>query len=607
MKSTKLKYTLERLSGMPETIRKLIASPSFLTSPSAEFSANNQIHTHHSGSSFVDKSKHKIDFSNFAPFSLSEIGENDIPKQHQEIAGNQFIDDSLGDQNDFIKEVDRRLTNMRRHYRSKAANLPSRRILVVGAGPVGLRCAIGAALAGNQVTIIEQYGGETRARYLGLFSPEQEYLAGIGAPKSMFTEVSLKGIPKRAVTLPDLQLFLKTIALKVGVEVWLNSKAVFEMDSLKEGAIQCVFYPSNLNPASHLTSQMTCLKDKHSKGMGQKNTVKFDVLVDATGAHSDLKRILFGKQLVGFRTICKDELIFGGKDANIYQSKTAPAGAAFLFDQANKINRWEEFVEKVLEEHTDIVDNIDCFVSNIDRSIFSNNRSFDLSNYCPPDWIWKLIPRQINNDFTSQERFQRGSSGVNNDIFRIQFEGPFPQNFKGSRTIELLRKKKRAPKDIIATFIKTSDSEAYINKEGWNRYCNIENGSKVPAQNTASLFNFQLTGIRTNPDRHSLWGIIPGTKNKEYFIAGDAAQSAWYRFGSGIMDGFYSASIFDELLRIDENEKQRLVMRWERYLRQRAVQVMYSIYLHEQLLKDSPFMHRMLEELYSDTKYTKHS
>jgi hypothetical protein len=66
------------------------------------------------------------------------------------------------------------------------------------------------------------------------------------------------------------------------------------------------------------------------------------------------------------------------------------------------------------------------------------------------------------------------------------------------------------------------------------------------------------------------------------------------------MDGFYSASIFDELLRIDEIEKPRLVMRWERYLRQRAVQVMYSIYLHEQMLNESPFMNQMLEKLCSD-------
>ena len=592
------------MSGMSETIRKLISSPSFLTSPSADFSAKNRNDTQQSEPYFFDITNHKIDFSIFAPFALSEKGANDISKQHEEISGNQLIDDSQRNQNDFIKEVDRRVANMRRHYRLKASRSPPKRILVVGAGPVGLRCAIGAALAGNRVTIIDQYGGEARARYLGLFSPEQQYLAEIGAPKSMFAEVSLKGIPKRAVTLPDLHFFLKSIALKVGVEVWSHTKAIFDKDSLKKGAIQCVFCPPSHNSVSPCSSQMVCLNRKREKAWGESDVLSFDILVDATGTHSDLKRILFGKRIVGLRTICKDEIIWGGKDAAIYHSKAAPSGASFLFDQANKINRWEEFVEKTLHGHEDILDTIGCFVGNIDRSVFFDNLLPDLSNYCPPDWIWKLIPRQNINSFKSQERSTGGSSGVNNDIFRIQFEGPFPQNFKGSRTIDLLRKKKRAPIDIIAAFIKTSGAEAQINKEGWDRYCEMENGSKEPAQNTASLFNCHLTGIRTYPDRPSLWGIIPGTTNKEYFIAGDAAQSAWYRFGSGIMDGFYSASIFDELLRSDEIKKRPLVMRWERYLRQRAVQVLYSIYVHEQMLKESPFMHQMLEKLCSEENAT---
>ena len=87
--------------------------------------------------------------------------------------------------------------------------------------------------------------------------------------------------------------------------------------------------------------------------MGQNNALNFDVLADATGTHSDLKRILFGKRIVGLRTICKDEIIWGGKDAAIYHSKAAPSGASFLFDQANKINRWEEFVECPYEDLVD--------------------------------------------------------------------------------------------------------------------------------------------------------------------------------------------------------------------------------------------------------------
>ena len=166
--------------------------------------------------------------------------------------------------------------------------------------------------------------------------------------------------------------------------------------------------------------------------------------------------------------------------------------------------------------------------------------------------------------------------------------------------MDLLRKKNRNPIDVAVAFLQTSGADRHIDQQAWNRYCSMENGSSKLAQNTASLFNCQLTGIHTSPDRASLWGLIPGTTDKQYFIAGDAALSAWYRFGAGIMDGFYSATIFDQLLYMDEAASVKLVMRWERYLRQRAVQVLYSIYLHEEMLKESSFMRQMLDRLCSD-------
>jgi flavin-dependent dehydrogenase len=493
---------------------------------------------------------------------------------------------------------------MRRRYRSTASQSPSRRILVVGAGPVGLRCAIGAALAGNRVAVIEQHESEARARFLGLFPPEQQYLAAIGAPKRMFCEVSVKGAPKRAVTLPDLQIFLKAIARKVGVEIWMQSRAIFEKNRLQAGAIQCVFCPSALSPASPRFSQMVCLNGKQSSGMGQKQTLNFDMIVDATGAHSDLKQTLFEKRIVGFRTLGKDAILFEGSDAAVYHAKGAPPGVSFPFDQENQTHRWSEFVEKTMQGHADIRDTIGCFVGNIDRFVFNDKRSLDLSDHCPPDWLWKPIPRPTANGPKPQERRQQGASGGEHDIFRLQFEGPFPQRFNGSRTVDWLHRKKRTPTDIIAAFIQTAGAAADIHQANWNRYCSIENGSQYPVQNTAAWFTCQLTGVQTVPDTPSLWGVIPGSRGKEYFIAGDAAQSPWYRFGVGILDGFYSASIFDELLRNDKTEKERLVARWERYLRQRAVQVLYAVYIHQQLLKKDLFMDKMLKRLNSDHPLT---
>jgi hypothetical protein len=112
------------MSGTPETVRKWLILPSFLKSPIAEPRA--------------DSKNHKIDFSNYYPFCLSEKGKNNLPKQHEEIAAHQFIDDSQLNQENFKREVDRRLTNMMHHYRSNNSSSPSRRIVVPGAGPIGL-------------------------------------------------------------------------------------------------------------------------------------------------------------------------------------------------------------------------------------------------------------------------------------------------------------------------------------------------------------------------------------------------------------------------------------------------------------------------------------
>lgn len=597
-------HTLERMSGMPSTLRKWISCSSFFESPRTEFPENQLLNRQPLFPSFPETTVRAIDHPASLPFCLSTSSANDLPYENKHISGDQFVDDSRGDQNNFLKAVDDRIMNMQRHYRSNSHDSPAKRILIVGAGPVGLRCAIGAAMAGNRVAVIEQYESDARARYLGLFPPEQQYLAGIGAPKSMFSELSIKGIPKRAVTLPDLQLFLKAIALKVGVEVCLHSQAIFDKNDLQAGSIQCVFCPPVFHQSSSDISQMVCLNGCQSSGMGQKQTLNFDIIVDATGTHSDLIRTLFGTRVAGFRTIGRDGILLEGSDAATYQSREAPAGASFLFDPAEDIDRWAEFIQKTLQGHPDIIDTIDCFVGNIDRSVFGKNRSIDLSNYCPSDWLWKLIPKTLNHDVKSQEKFQRGSFGVDNDIFRIQCEGPFPQYFKGSRTIDLIYKTKRAPIHIISAFVKTAGADSYIHKENWERYCSIENASKNPVQNTASLFTCRLTGIQTFPDSPSLWGVIPGSRDKEYFVAGDAAHSAWYRFGVGILDGFYSASMFDELLRVDKTEKARLVTKWERYLRQRAVQVLYSIYSHQQLFKEDLVMEKMLDNLFSGNSLT---
>jgi len=104
----------------------------------------------------------------------------------------RFLDDLQLAPGALRRSIAHRLDALARRY-GATAEAPPQRVLVVGAGPVGLRCAIGAALAGHQVTVLERYGRETRARYLGLFAPEQHFLAELGAPRSMFVELPSRG------------------------------------------------------------------------------------------------------------------------------------------------------------------------------------------------------------------------------------------------------------------------------------------------------------------------------------------------------------------------------------------------------------------------------
>jgi hypothetical protein len=461
--------------------------------------------------------------------------------------------------------IAQRLDALARRYRAAACG-PARRVLVVGAGPVGLRCAIGAALAGHRVTVLERHGRETRARYLGLFAPEQHFLADLGAPRSMFVELALKGVPKRLVTIADLQGYLEAIALELGVELRWGARASFTRRALAEGLVE---YGS------------------HEPG-GRSGQVAFDLLVDASGTSSELRPLLVGDRVAGFRTLARDALAWDGTDPDRYFShEAAPGGAGFLAEPARQTNGWASFVDRASQLHPAILDSLDCFVGNFDPSIFRDGRIPDLKRHCPPDWIY--------------ERFTRPGSS---ELFRVHLEGPLPRGAR--RLVEQLGERGRGPMDVIAAFLETAGASTAIDHAGWNRYRRLENSAAEPAHNTACVFRCRLAGVQTRPDRPTLWGQIPGADGTEYFIAGDAGQTPWYRFGVGIMDGFHSATVLDQLLRVDRGERAHRVLGWERYLRRRAVQVAFSLQLHEQHLRESEAMDELLATLHGGAAAPRH-
>ena len=528
-----VEHTLERMSGMSATTRAALRSRAFWQQP-------------------PDAAPLSSVEATGAP-GADATGAPDSFAIDLAAACDRFPDDLRLAPDALRRCIAQRLDALARRYRA-AAGGPPRRVLVVGAGPVGLRCAIGAALAGHQVTVLEHRGRETRARYLGLFAPEQHFLADLGAPRSMFVELALKGVPKRLVTIADLQGYLEAIARELGVELHWGARASFTQRALAEGAVE---YRS---PASG----------------GRAARVAFDLLVDASGTGSELRQLLVGERVVGFRTLARDALAWDGTDPDRYFShEAAPGGAGFLAEPARQTAAWASFAGRASQLHPALLDSLDCFVGNFDPSIFIDGRVPDLKRHCPPDWIY--------------ERFSRPGSA---ELFRVHLEGPFPRGAR--RLVEHLRERGRGPTDVIAAFLETAGASMTIDRAGWHRYQQLENSAPEPAHNTACIFRCRLAGVQTRPDRPTLWGPIPGAADREYFIAGDAAQAPWYRFGVGIMDGFHSATVLDELLRVDRGERAHRVLRWERYLRRRAVQVLFSTQLHEQRLRESPAMLELL-------------
>lgn len=583
METSNLKKTLERMSGMPQEIRELLHShlPFRLTDDNNKLNCINtskQIETVSNKTFILD--------SPGMPFPIMEMGR----KNREDISRDSFIDDQKINSGRVIKIIDERLKHLKGIYHSRLASRSEKRVVVLGAGPVGLRCAIGAALAGNKVTVIEQFKQDTRTRYLGLFEPEQQFLANLGAPLSMFVELSIKGVLKRLVTIADLQAFLAFIAYRLSIEIRWQTKAVVNKKELANGKLNYTLLNQKTGNTSH-QDHKSFRASKHKQSKTTLNDyLEFDMIVDASGANSELRKSLVGENVTGFRELCQNGLDVDGNDFISYFSSLAPSGAEFINEQPHHMDYWKAFVEKIQTGHSDILDDICCFVGNIDKSVFRSDTIPDLDNNCPPDWIWKRFIKTISLE-QEQER-----DNESDDIFRVHLEGPFPQKYHGQVLKAIQQEKNCLPTHVILAFLKASKMEDAIDTTGWESYCSIENSSAKSAHNTASLFNCKLTGIKTNLKQPTLWGKIAGSDSKEYFIAGDAAQTPWYRFGVGIMDGFYSGSIFDQLFFAAETDKHDLLLMWERYLRLRSVQILFSIYCHDQMLCDNKMMNQILEE-----------
>lgn len=495
-----------------------------------------------------------------------------------------------------------------KYRRGIAKGIPSKRVVIVGGGPVGLKAAIETACLGHKVTLLEARPGNLRARNIGIHVEDQEYLALLGMP-ALMTCSPTEGREKRGITLMDLQDFLLAAALKLGVVIFMNTEATWTSETLENGIINGSYRQSSMSVTDerqegmvrrHFTSKILLSADAIEQ-------FSFDILIDASGSYSKLREDLIGIENVGaLKQVAKVALDHCSKIEEYFN----PERDHHVNSRIGSV-QWEQFVKDVANDT--ISDRVFCLVSNMPVTIFKNpdDPPSLIATNVPgrvgaepfPDWFYFLFPkyRKWGTDCSTVPKEQLAIPDVDemcvsvDKPFRVHFEGPFPLEWKGVDVSEQLQKNWK-PVEIALDLLKligppVSDQ---ISLEGWKNYVESECSFVNPAQNTTDAFLNQFMGILTKPNSITLHGTI--CEAKEFYIVGDAiqvgefaannyslflSQTPWYRFGIGVHDGFHSVNVLRSCLECPTFEQRKqLVLALEERMRIRAVQVLMSLHVH---------------------------
>ncbi|KAJ8959443.1 hypothetical protein NQ318_022136 [Aromia moschata] len=209
------------------------------------------------------------------------------------------------------------------YMKGKAA--PNTRVLVIGAGPCGMRTAIEAQLLGAKVVVIEKRDRFSRNNVLHLWPFVIEDLRMLGA-KKFFGKFCAGAIDH--ISIRRLQCILLKVALLLGVEV--HTEVSFEK-VLEPSAAEKTGWRAQVKPADHPVAQY-----------------EFDVIIGADGKRNTLQGFT-RKEFRGKLAIAIT--------ANFINKKTEAearveeiSGVAFIFNQ--------KFFKELLEETRIDLENI---------------------------------------------------------------------------------------------------------------------------------------------------------------------------------------------------------------------------------------------------------
>jgi hypothetical protein len=469
------------------------------------------------------------------------------------------------------------LSGLERFYKGKkynpAPSAQSRTILIVGAGPAGLRAAIECALAGFTVHIFESRNRFDRCRFIGLFPHDMEYLMGLGYPVQLTYKVIYRD--KTGLMINDIQDVLSVIAESLGV--WFHKSPV-ELEYNKNGPVLKV--PEN-------------------------NLPEFDTLVISSGCrHNQILSCLTGQS--GRTSI--DELAFTEKEKKVTLFDLIRSATKIM--EQTQGNPFKDlcFYRQALEDNAAAVPRLPVisFFSELTRTGAFDPAKTDLhrtigsivkdqallqplwgfvSNL--PPYFYPSIPFDINDlNYPKDEQVPFDMIAVPffdpkkpDMALRFQCESSLAQ-FDGET--DLKKGRFDRPVQGLKSLLEETGLGIHPSDPAWQQFEKEECSHKEDSRNVLHFFLTQFDGYI-----NSGTPVCGGTRTLnhrqvDYMIIGDAWLTPWFRFGVGVSDGWYGAQMLLKTLSLNkpfsDPECAKILTRFESNMRHRALEYVAMIY-----------------------------
>ncbi len=455
--------------------------------------------------------------------------------------------------------------------RTQTKPAQSRTILIVGAGPTGLRAAIDCALAGFSVHIFESRKTFNRCRFIGLFPHDVDYLISIGYPVELTYKVIYRD--KTGLMINDIQDVLSVIARSLGVR--FHCSAV-ELEFKKDGPVLKVH---------------------------EENLPDFDTLVVSSGSRQNkLLSCLTGQQS---RTPL-GELAYTEKEKKVTLSDLIRSSTKIMAQTHGNPFRDLRFYRQALKENAASVPRLPVisFFSELGKSLDPSKTDLhrpmgqlaeDTTLLRPlwgfvsnlPPYFYPTIPFDVSDlNYPKDEQVPFDMIAVPffdpkrpDKALRFQCESSLAQ-FDGNTDFKTDRFNK--PVQVLQSLLKETGLAVHPSDQAWQQFEKQECSHKEDSRNVLHFFLTQFDGYAGSDTPVCGGTRMLNNRPVDYMIIGDAWLTPWFRFGVGVSDGWYGAQVLLRTLRLNkpfsDPECAKILTRFESNMRHRALEYVAMIY-----------------------------